>query len=545
MENFNKHGKKEEESSDELNKKKKKFVRKLTKTGRENRRIKKDYLRSQREAASTIARLNSKYLLDYYFKNQKEQKQDNKEVEYTKEVEEIESNLGLEENLPEIELKVDEETSKVVDGMNISEDSKSKGKKFFSKISGIVRKKTGILVEAVNKATDKVKEFDQKMYNYENNFFEKMEENSKLLKKLREERNNKKQEEKQYKEEVKRRAKNINKIREEKINEQKRREKEEKNRQKEEEYKAKKKEREYFVGREYFPEEFKAKEDNFLSRIWNARKLKKERKDIRNLYVDRVKTLNDKYFAEILGEKNLEILSNIKNKKERKEKEKEMILQRFQDVEDIKKDLHDYNGIPSKEEIIKKYGMTPEMFEDLQRPLVREEILNKLTMRDKAEKEIEERTAKIKEASREEAMRRRYSIYIEKDLIYYKKRIEILKNRDLAGDKEEVKRLKDKIKSLDRIARVKVDLEGEKEISKDKERLEREAELSSKEGYEKNKKEFINRVQEKGLDNLEESLDYAYENSSKAIGRKDTKGGGFLDFLNSLFTFGVAERYKK
>ena len=38
--------------------------------------------------------------------------------------------------------------------------------------------------------------------------------------------------------------------------------------------------------------------------------------------------------------------------------------------------------------------MTPEMFEDLQRPLVREEILNKLTMRDKAEKEIEERTAK-------------------------------------------------------------------------------------------------------------------------------------------------------
>ena len=40
-------------------------------------------------------------------------------MEYTKEVEEIESNLGLEENLPEIELKVDEETSKVVDGMNI------------------------------------------------------------------------------------------------------------------------------------------------------------------------------------------------------------------------------------------------------------------------------------------------------------------------------------------------------------------------------------------------------------------------------------------
>ena len=506
------------------------FVRRLKESAK-GMKVNKDK-NSRREVSNVLARLNSKYLVDSYFKNQKEQKQDDKEVEYIKEVEEIESNLGLEENLPEIELKVDEETSEIIDDMNISDDSKSKAKNFFSKISGIVRKKTGILVEVVNKATDKVKEFDQKMYNYENNFFEKMEENSKLLKKLREERNNKKQEEKQYKEE--------------KINEQKRREKEEKNRQKEEEYKAKKKEREYFVGREYFPEEFKAKEDNFLSRIWNARKLKKERKDIRNLYVDRVKTLNDKYFAEILGEKNLEILSNIKNKEERKEKEKEMILQRFQDIENIKKDLHDYNGIPSKEEIIKNYGMTLDMFEDLQRPLVREEILNKLSMRDNAEKEIEMRNEKIKEASKTEAMRRRYSIYIEKDLIYYKKRIEFLKNRNFAGDKEEIKKLKSKIKSLDKISRVKVDLEDKnKEVLKDKERINREAELSSKEGYEKVRGEFINKVKEEGFDYLRESIDNVYENYSKNNNKENKKGSGLLGFLNLLFTFGMGERYKK
>lgn len=391
---------------------------------------------------------------------------------------------------------------------------KEKVKRLFNGITKVVNT---VAVKA-GKVAHAARKFDQKMYNTEQDFFDNLRQDTEKEKTSQE--NEEKQEGKRVKEEIKKRAQNINKIRrerkekeakakkeeEKKIKAEKDAERKEEERIKKEEKdkeeahkreikkraeninkirkEKEKKEAESFLGREYFPEDFEGKGKR-------DKKVTKERKKLNTRYEDEVKKLNDKYFANLLGEENLKELRNIEDRSERKQREREMI-----------------------EDIASK----------VKRPLDREEIFEKLKIRDSVENEIDKRREKIKEATKAEAMRRRFSIYIEKDLAHYKNKIEELKKRELPGDKEQIKRIQSKIKSLNKISRVKVNLEKDKsekvETEKIKERKEKIENPVSKEKFEKTKKELLQNLKGRGLGTITSTF-----NATLGALYKGTKSG--------------------
>ncbi len=488
--------------------------------------------------------LNEKYIVDpnYVEENFEHEKQI---LENEEEI--LENKKEKQENFEHTAKVIDEKTDEVVEDMNISSSSKNRAKNFFSKISEAVKKKVGMVSELVefSKGTiQAVKEIEDPK-NREKKEEKKLKKEIEAKEKAEEERLKKerKAEEERIKKENKDRentfkqAEKERKAEEERLKKERKAEEERlKKERKAEEEKKKKKEREDFVGREHFSEDFEGKDKrNFFKRKWEQYKLDKERKTVNYLYKSRVEKLNNQYFKDILGEENMVILNKIKNKEERKLVEIDMLKNLFEKAEHIKEEIADYDGIASENELLNKYGISKKLYKDIQRPYFREEVFNKIKIRDDAEEEVEKRKQRMKKSIIEESSRRRFSLYVEKDLQYYRNKIKELEERKLPGDKEEIKKIKAKIKSLDKIDRVKVDFkkdleeENTKENSENKnekstnyeeyhkkesiwqrERRERAESFTKKQWFESAKDDFINQMEEKRKENTNSYFDVLF-----------------------------------
>ncbi len=221
------------------------------------------------------------------------------------------------------------------------------------------------------------------------------------------------------------------------------------------------------------------------------------------------------------------------------------------------KDYKKFSSKMEKEEewnILKKYNLSLELYERFKREEDQKDLLNKLNIKLNAEEKIQEIRNENDIEIKANIERKRYAEYIEKDINYYKNKLEEAKAKGLAGDKEYIKRLKSKIKALDKIKRIKLEKEIRKNIKENiesefvKVRKEKMNTLTGKEKYKKMKSDFKDdliedsaniwdSVSNKMLGSFSMTDDKSFINRSKEFAGGAI--GGIFGLLKLLFNFGI------
>lgn len=221
------------------------------------------------------------------------------------------------------------------------------------------------------------------------------------------------------------------------------------------------------------------------------------------------------------------------------------------------KDYKNFSNKMEKEEewnILKKYNLSLDLYERFKREEDRKDLLNKLNTKLNAEEKIQKIRNENDKEIKANIERKRYAEYIEKDINYYKNKLEEAKTKGLAGDKEYIKRLKSKIKALDKIKRIKLEKEIRKNIKENMEnefvrtRKEKMNTLTGKEKYKKMKSDFKDDLIEDSA-NIWDSVSnkmlgsFSMTDNKSFINRsKEFAGGaigGIFGLLKLLFNFGI------
>lgn len=265
----------------------------------------------------------------------------------------------------------------------------------------------------------------------------------------------------------------------------------------------------YFEGAQFFEEGFEAKDKrNIFSKWFEDYKLKKFRKGTNKLYQDREKNLNENFFQDLLSKRKMEILRDT-DKNNKQEMGRKLIQQTVDSINKARNEIENYKGYLSKDErynILKRNGISSEVYENYKRKSDQDEIFRKLKLKEEAENSIQNRINQNKDNLDLKRKRRRFANYVEKEIDYTKAKIEKLKLRKACGDKDEIKVLEKRLKALNKIEREKDNrvVKFTKELLK--RRKERLNTAESKTEQQKIKKEFFYNLKVNGGGALWEAI---------------------------------------
>ncbi len=216
--------------------------------------------------------------------------------------------------------------------------------------------------------------------------------------------------------------------------------------------------KDFFEGAQHFEQGFEAKDKRNVFKKWfESYKLNRKRKKTNQLYKETERDLNNRFFKDILGEKNIARLRRV-SKDQKRATETQMVQDMINGVNNSRYEIENYKGFlnqKDREEIFKRNNITEEFYENYKRQIDQAEILRKLKLKQEAEENIKNRIESVDNELTLKRKRKRYSAYIEKDINYTKSKIEKLKARNLYGDKAEIKRLEERLKELNKIPREK------------------------------------------------------------------------------------------